>query len=187
MSGNGERLTCSNFIFASCSLRTSSSLTLHHCVNSQNCLSDHPFPCRFGFSCRNKASGCKFLHPEESSVVPLGKDFPLNRACKHGASCTNAKCHFAHPLGRVRVVRKQNTVLATHSLDLEELDKPRPLDLSSAPASATKFLFQGEFAFFFTRKSRLCAWCGGGGGRGGSRGSRALDQESNGAFLWGKD
>ncbi len=92
---------------------------------------------------------CKFLHPSEDSVVPLGSKFPLNTECKFGTSCTDRKCRFAHPKGRVKITRVFNNLKYTHAPDLELLDKTVDLRLTP-PRRATMFSFQGEFVFFFT-------------------------------------
>ena len=119
------------------------------CTNSA-CKHAHPFACRFGVLCKKQGAGCRFLHPEPSSVVPVGKTYPRSQACKYGAACTNTTCHFAHPVGRVSVGRVPKQLWCTHSAaDLSPLPAPRPLPLAM-PKRATKFLFQGEFAFAFT-------------------------------------
>ena len=119
------------------------------CATS-NCRFAHPYPCRFGLGCRGLGNGsCKLVHPSPDSVVPLGSDFPLSQACKFGSGCSNAKCHFAHPSGRVKIRRVPFCLPVTHSLDLQKLDKPLALDLGDLPLGATKFQFHGEFAFFF--------------------------------------
>jgi hypothetical protein len=110
--------------------------------SKSDCSFAHPFPCKYGASCRSLASvgrtssgssgsnsssssgssKCKFQHPDLSSVVPLGQTYPLNQACKFGPGCTNKTCHFAHPLGRgARAARVLRTVRATHMPDLTPL------------------------------------------------------------------
>lgn len=117
------------------------------CTNKA-CAFPHPFACFYGVDCK-KAAVCKFLHPHPDSVIPLGSAFPLSQACKYGTSCSNRKCKFAHPQGRVRLERKQKQVYLTHDLDLNELAVPKPLAMEQVPG-ATKFRFQGECVFFFT-------------------------------------
>ena len=110
------------------------------------CYYSHPFVCPFGVACRSLKAGsaaCKFLHPSAESVRAEGK------SCKYGTSCSNESCKFAHPRGRMAVSRTPARVLVTHSLGLDELAEPQALQLQ-APASATQFQFQGEFALFFT-------------------------------------
>mmetsp|Transcript_13745 Transcript_13745/g.22908 ORF Transcript_13745/g.22908 Transcript_13745/m.22908 type:complete len:405 (+) Transcript_13745:292-1506(+) len=119
------------------------------CTN-EACKFSHPYPCPYGISCRNKDSGCNRIHPEPCSVVPLEADFPRNKECKYGVKCTNETCHFAHPKGRCRVQRLAMKLFLTHDHDLNPLPERRPLDIGKIPAAATKWTFQGEFAFFFT-------------------------------------
>jgi hypothetical protein len=49
----------------------------------------------------------------------------------------------------VKIRRAPYRLPITHSLDLQRLDKPLSLDLGDVPPGATKFQFDGEFAFFF--------------------------------------
>jgi len=49
----------------------------------------------------------------------------------------------------VKIRRAPYRLPVTHSLDLQRLDKPLSLDLGDVPPGATKFQFDGEFAFFF--------------------------------------
>ena len=120
------------------------------CTNT-DCKYSHNFPCRFGVGCRDKAK-CKLLHPDLSSVVPLGAAYPLNTACKYNAACTAKGCTFAHPIGRMgRIERAQKKIFATHNQDLTPLDSgPVPIEIGMAPPGSTAFCFQGEFVFFFT-------------------------------------
>jgi hypothetical protein len=124
-----------------------------NCTNN-SCKYSHPFACRFGVKCRNRLNGeCKFLHPDPSSVVPLGDEYPLNQECKYSTACTNKGCHFAHPCGRLSrsAPRVQKLLYATHNPDLSPIvNGPVALDLGPAPAAATHFSFQGEFVFFYT-------------------------------------
>jgi len=115
---------------------------------SKTCTASHPFPCRFGLRCRDQAT-CKFVHPTPESRVALGAEYPLNQACKHGPSCTNKTCHFAHPDGQVTIGRIPRKLAITHSPELNVLESPAWLELN-APIGATKMLFQGEFVFYFT-------------------------------------
>jgi len=118
----------------------------NNCTNEQ-CKFSHKFVCAHGTCCRNKLN-CKFLHPEPSSVVPIGKSYPMDRECKYKTSCTNKKCSFAHPKGRMSIPRETVQVFITHELNLTKKEQPiaLPLDI---PAVATKMQFQGEFVFFF--------------------------------------
>ena len=126
-----------------------------NCTNA-SCTHGHPFACQFGVKCKNHvaaAGTCKFLHPDPSSVVPLGDAYPLNQECKYSTACTNKGCHFAHSRGRVcrNVQRAQKFLFATHNPDLSLIaGGPVALDLGPAPPAATRFSFQGEFAFFYT-------------------------------------
>lgn len=113
--------------------------------NKQGCTYAHPFVCPKGVTCQG---GCKFLHPKLSSIVPLGPKYPLNQECKYNTACSDPKCKFAHPNGRMTVPRQKARVFITHSLTLEKLNEPIPLNLN-VPDEATEFQFQGEFAFFF--------------------------------------
>merc|ERR1712137_1014232 len=117
----------------------------NNCRNN-DCTASHRFVCIKGTSCRK--SSCKFLHPEQSSVVPVGRNYPLNTECKYNTSCTNKKCFFAHPKGRMSIPREKAKIFITHELDLTKKEQPiaLPLDI---PDSVTKMQFQGEFVFFF--------------------------------------
>ena len=110
------------------------------------------------------------VHPPQARLGrPLGDAFPLNTACKFGVACTNKVCHFAHPNGRAAVDRVPKQLFVTHTLDLDPLDEPKPLDFRQASQRVTgnaaagggggggrrmqlptKFVFQGQCAFFFT-------------------------------------
>lgn len=110
----------------------------------KNCSFAHPFVCPKGTTC----AGCKFLHPASSSIVSLGKVFPVNIECKYGVSCSSKKCKFAHSLGRMSVPRNPARVFLTHSLTLQELQTPIAIKLD-VPEKATNIQFQGDFVFFF--------------------------------------
>jgi hypothetical protein len=120
------------------------------CTN-RTCKYSHPFACRFGTQCKDP-DGCKFRHPDPSSVVPLGDTFPLSRECKYSVACTQKGCHFAHPKGRLgrSSPRVQKALFATHNPDLTPLaGGPVAVDMGTAPRDATHFSFQGEFVFFY--------------------------------------
>lgn len=112
--------------------------------SNDGCSYAHPFVCPKGVGCQ----GCKFFHPDASSVVPVGDKFPLNTTCKYGPSCSLKGCMFAHPLGRLKLERRPARVFITHSLTLEKLPQPIPLTFN-APEKTKQFQFQGEFVFFF--------------------------------------
>lgn len=118
------------------------------CTN-KSCAYAHPFVCSYGVTCRKRGTTCKFLHPDDDSVVPLGKEWPLNQDCKYGPTCSNKTCHFAHTRGRMAIKRRQKKLFMTHACDLQPLDVPQPLNFGNLPQGATKFSFQGEFVFFF--------------------------------------
>jgi hypothetical protein len=115
------------------------------------CTFGHAIACRFGVVCRDQAS-CKMLHPDPSSVVPLGDKYPLNTECKYATGCTSKGCHFAHPKGRLaRADRIQKPYFATHNANLTPLSNgPAVVDVGEAPAAATAVAFQGSFVFFYT-------------------------------------
>ena len=140
--------------------------------SKKDCSFSHPFVCPFGVTCRNQSKGCKFIHPSDASVVPTSTEWPTSKVCKHRTTCTNKKCHFAHPLGRCSVQRVMNRLTATHDIDLLPLPAAAPrvvFDLekvldeevvvtgkksgSSSSTTAlrpTKFSLHGEFLFLFT-------------------------------------
>lgn len=121
---------------------------MDECTNAA-CAFDHPMtPCRFGIKCKDQVK-CRRVHPEPSSVVPLGGTYPSNQECKFGISCSNKKCEFAHPNGRVVVKRVPNPVKATHDKFLQPLPSPEAVDMGPIPEGATKYSFQGDFVFFF--------------------------------------
>lgn len=111
-----------------------------------DCRYAHPFVCTKGVSCAGRQEGgtgrCKFLHPPASSVTTAGQE------CRYKTSCTRQNCHFAHPLGRMRVPRVRAVVAVTHSHGLEALSRPVEVGLDLADG-ATHFQVQGEFLCSF--------------------------------------
>lgn len=120
--------------------------------NKAGCTFSHNIACRFGVGCRDKLGSCNMVHPDPSSVVPIGSAYPLTVACKFGPACSDKRCHFAHPNGRLgRLERTQKPIFATHNHDLMQLEgSPIPIEIGEAPKGANKFTFQGEFIFFYT-------------------------------------
>jgi len=82
-----------------------------NCTN-ENCVYNHPqrsmaaveVPCRNGFSCPNKKTGCSFFHPplacKFGEKCTNGRNCPYGhgKPCLFGASCVTPGCHFAHHL-----------------------------------------------------------------------------------------
>ena len=110
-----------------------------------NCKFAHPFACVEGVDCARQSKGCKFFHPPSDSVKPIT---PTCTACKYGTSCTRLDCWFAHPKGRMSVLRVKARLLVTHSHTLTELPTPVEMQIDFAD-SATCFQMQGEFVFSF--------------------------------------
>eukprot|EP01130_Rhizamoeba_saxonica_P018493 TRINITY_DN9276_c0_g1_i1.p1 TRINITY_DN9276_c0_g1~~TRINITY_DN9276_c0_g1_i1.p1 ORF type:complete len:365 (-),score=67.63 TRINITY_DN9276_c0_g1_i1:16-1089(-) len=112
------------------------------CLNV-NCVFTHPernnTPCKKGFSCKNRTTGCNFKHPQELckfGFMCKRKDncfYSHARPCKYGATCHTIDCKFAHTI--VPEATAEDIQTLSVSLPATPPSTPPTVPLATSPAT----------------------------------------------------